>query len=788
MKKTTRKIAYSTLAFALSTVGALVCLRAEPVAADAAQTTPRDALITPQTYEEYLPLTAPTDAAVNGRYTAIADGNRIYVYDSLSNVYQTYTHGDGKRQDTVKKLQFSDDGHLYYADEATGDNFYKLNVETFAVTEIDDIACGTFTLQGENLYFTNASGSLYSTTLLAAERGEPKTPMLWDDISSLAVWNGDLYFVRADFYLHKIDPTVLETPDANKTQIATLSQVQSMTIANGTFAYTTVSGDFYALALPFGKDAPPLTHEQAGGYTALSAYEDNVYAIRQTAGVVRQYSTVEHKFTAKEICAASNADNRLDGATNLCLSDERLYIADDGNARVSVYNRALSQFEAPIRTNTAITHISADDDTLLTVNDTTATLYSLSQETYGAELATFSGFDGNLIGGTSVYGKYYLATDANFFYTLTQDQAGVWQHSEAIKNTAAAFTPKHITSDCYGTLYLASSANVYAYSETEFLDADASHSVAPKYDLPQGVKQIAVDYNQTVYALTDGEVYTLSENGYTPTDFSTPLVYVAETSLTSFAFGIEDNAAYLLYDGNYIAQTERLHLPTVNTVPVQNADENVFDGESAQDFSVLQTQENAFFVEIDLEKLNGAEYFPYLSYHRSEQAYTALKIGETDEYYLLAVFDKSTNGYNVYFTRKAFCAPLANDYRTDYETPVTGYITSEVALYKFPYLTELLTVCDLPRGTSVRLIGEITQLDYDYYHVSYTLDGAEKTGYIPQAYIHLFDGQPPATETVICGATESNNDSVWRLTYILLGFAIVCILTDYLLLRKKNQD
>lgn len=788
MKKTTRKIAYSTLAFACSMVGALVCLRTETAVADTAQTTANDVLIAPQTYEEYLPLTSPRDTAVNERYTAIADGNRIYVYDSQAKAYQTYTHGDGKQQDVVKKLQFSDDGYLYYADEATGDNFYKLNVETFAVTEIDDIACGTFTLQGENLYFTNASGSLYSTTLSAAERGETKTPMLWDDISSLAVWNGELYFVRADFYLHKIDPTVLEAPDANKTQIATLSQVQSMTIANGTFAYTTVSGDFYALALPLGKEAPPLTHEQAGGYTALSAYEDNVYAIRQTAGIVRQYSTTEHKFTAKEICSSSSAQNRLNSATNLCLSGERLYIADNGNARISVYNRALSQFETAIQTNAAITHISADSETLLAVNATNATLYSLSQETYGTKLATFSGFDGNLIGGTSVYGKHYLATDSNFFYAIAQDETGAWQLSEAVKNTAAAFTPKHLTSDCYGTLYLASSASVYAYSETEFMSADASHSVAPKYDLPQGVKQIAVDYNQTVYALTDGEVYTLSESGYTPTDFSTPLVYVTETSLTSFAFGIEDNAAYLLYDGNYIAQTARLHLPTVNTVPVQNADENVFDGESAQDFAVLQTQENAFFVEIDLEKLNGAEYFPYLSYHRSEQTYTALKIGETDEYYLLAVFDKSTNDYDVYFTRKAFCAPLTNDYRTDYETPITGYITSEVALYKFPYLTGLLTVCDLPRGASVQLIGEITQLDYDYYHVSYTIDGTEKTGYIPQAYIHLFDGQPPATETVVYGATESDNDSVWRLTYILLGFAIVCILTDYLLLRKKNQD
>ncbi|MBQ7879753.1 MAG: hypothetical protein IJ317_03790 [Clostridia bacterium] len=788
MRKNARKIAYCTLGFALSLVGAGVCLRAETATANTAQTGAGDALVAPQTYEEYLPLTSPTDAAVSERYTAIADGNRIFVYDVAADRYQTYTHGDGKQQDTVKKLQFSDDGYLYYADEATGDNFYKLNVETFTATEIDDIACGTFTLQGENLYFTNASGSLYSTTLSAAERGEDKTPMLWDDISSLAVWNGELYFVRADFYLHKIDPTVLETPDANKTQIATLSQVQSMTIANGTFTYATVSGDLYAYALPLGKDASPLTYEQAGGYTAVSAYGDKVYAVRQAAGVVREYCTTDHAFTSKEICAASNAPNRLDSATDLCLSGERIYIADGGNARISVYDRESAQFKTPIPTSTDVTHISTDGETLLAVNAAQATLYSLAQETYGAELATFSGFEGNIVGGTSVYGKHYLATDANVFYVIAQDETGVWQLSDAVKNTAAAFTPKHLASDCYGTLYVAGSSNVYAYSENEFINADASHSVAPKYDLPQNAQKIAVDYDQTVYALTTDAVYTLSEDGYAPTDFSTPLVYTTETALTSFAFGIEDNAAYLLFDGNYIAQTARLDLPTVNTVPVQGADDDVFDGESAEDFAVLQTQENAFFVEIDLNGLNGAEYFPYLSYHRSERAYTALKIGETDEYYLLAVFDKAKNDYDVYFTRKAFCSPLENDYRTDYETPITGYITSEVALYKFPYLTGLLTVCDLPRGASVSLIGEITQLDYDYYHVTYTVDGAEKTGYIPQAYINLFDGEPPATETVVYGETESDNDSVWRLVYILLGFAIVCILTDYLILRKKNQD
>ena len=82
MEKRVRKIAYSALVFTLSLVGAGVCLRAEKAAANSAQAGAADTLISPQTYEEYLPLTAPMDIAVNERYSAIADGNEIFVYDS----------------------------------------------------------------------------------------------------------------------------------------------------------------------------------------------------------------------------------------------------------------------------------------------------------------------------------------------------------------------------------------------------------------------------------------------------------------------------------------------------------------------------------------------------------------------------------------------------------------------------------------------------------------------------------------------------------------------------------
>ena len=94
----------------------------------------------------------------------------------------------------------------------------------------------------------------------------------------------------------------------------------------------------------------------------------------------------------------------------------------------------------------------------------------------------------------------------------------------------------------------------------------------------------------------------------------------------------------------------------------------------------------------------------------------------------------------------------------------------------------------LARGTELTLLGEINNLDYDYYHVAYQTAEGEKTGYIPKSYVQLFDGTPKQTQTYQQGAVESNRDALWRLGYILLGFGAVCILFDYLILRKKRKD
>ena len=127
------------------------------------------------------------------------------------------------------------------------------------------------------------------------------------------------------------------------------------------------------------------------------------------------------------------------------------------------------------------------------------------------------------------------------------------------------------------------------------------------------------------------------------------------------------------------------------------------------------------------------------------------------------------------------------DYKTDYTESKNGWLTNDVYLYKYPYLTTLLTVDELSRGAQITLLGEITQLDHDYYLVSAEVDGVQKTGYVPKAYVTLFNGEPLQSETVIYGRNESNGDSVWRFAYILLGLSAVCILVDYLILRKKQD-
>lgn len=748
-----------------------------------------DTLVAPLSYEQYLALREPSDIAVCEDYTAIADGNAVYLYDRADGVYRRYEHtvNDDASMNKITKLQFDDNEALYLLDAYNFLYVIKENAfDDFANATPTDtgLACSTFTLHGSWLYFTNVTSgaqlSKVSTENLNKNSAKPLLERSLAGTPALCFWNDELYFTDESFstHLYKINPNSGEYAEVSRLENA----VGMMSVTEGIFACSYSNGDFFSTPLVSLNSESEQVFQTSGSFSALCSFGAYVYAVEGAS--IRQYDVEAGAFTEYEICANSSSPSRLQGGTDMHLTREKLYIADAGNQRVSIYDTQTNAFVSRFDTLFAPIYITANENTVLVANGTAIALY----ETDGTLLTTFPDgkFTGEIKGVANVYENYYIVTDQNYYYLLETGEIPVL--TETTKTSTRY--PKSLTSDTSGFLYTISGKDVFRFTEQAFLtDSEIGEQVFE--GLPENTRKLAFDYEQALYALTDNGIYVCT-TGET-LSLTAPLVYYTDgaPSPTSFTLGVEENATYVLFDGNYIAVSTRLQLPTVKTIAVNGADERVFDNESAQ-FKIVQTAKNALLVEFDLSKLQGAEHFPYIAYTRQIQPLTALQLGEADGYTLLAVFDENANAYRTYLARDTACNPLPTEtYRTDYQEDkqFTGYLTNEVGLYKFPYLSALLTVQTLPREAQVTVLGEITQLDHAYYHVAYkTADGESVTGYIPKVYVNDFDGSPKQSETGYYGAKESNRDELWRLAYLILGFLAVCILTDYLILRKVDKE
>lgn len=744
--------------------------------ANAEEPTP-DALFSPLSYEQYLPLVDPADIAVSIRYTAIADGNQIYLYDKSKQEYQVFTHTqNGRPNDDVKKLQFCDNGKLYYADNSTGANFYELDLSSFTSSNdgLTDIACSTFVIDGTTLYFANSSGALYSASLTDYQEDMPALPLKrTPNKPALAFFNDELYFTdnASIQLLNKYNPQTEQL--TNLTALST-NEIERMTITSGVLAYTTATQAFYTYTLP-RLQAETLRYFENGEFSAVASLDSKIYAVY--GAEIREYDMQTDEFTDFAICGNSALPNRLHGATDACVHGKDLLVADAGNLRVSIYNEQ-GDIQKNIPVDFAPEYISCGENEFFIASKTQVALYRFD----GEKQAQFQNFQGNITGIASVFDKHYLVTADNYYYQLSRGQGGEFICNETQKTS---HIPKMLTADIYGNLYIAGSGQnatyAYRFTESEFISPDASGAQVLD-NLPLNAKKIAVDFNGNFYTLAENKIYI---NGNQENfDFSTPHVYSQGVQAVSFAFGAEKNQAFVLCNGNYLLQTERLQLPSLSAIATSGVDENIFSEQSAE-FIVVDVQENALLVDFDLQQLQGAQYFPYAGYTRAQSTLKALQLGTSGEYSIIAVYDETEKTYQTYYTRKAF-TKTATDYIVDFETEKTGYVTSEVTLYKFPYLTPLLTAGLLPRGAQVQVLGELS-LDHEYYQIRYQADEVERTGYIPKSFVAETNGLPPQAETVIVGVEESNTDAIFRLTYILLGLLAIAVLIDYLILRSTDK-
>lgn len=783
----------AVLAFA-GTAG-LCVQKSTPLTASAS--TPAAQLISPTSYEQYLPLTAPTSIAATDKYTAIADGKTIHVYDRAAGVYREYTHTD-----PVSQIVFDNEDNLYFLSEF---ELYQLSTDTLESTPLH-IVCSGFTIEGDTLYYYAMSKTVikrYSLTENADKENLPLSGSLQDN-SPLTFGNGYLHYVCKNGDTYTV--YAISTQTASSTPVANFNEpLKSIAIASNLFCAVTESEHFYTYnykTLSESNDVsnvPPITDTSTdetdiGGYVSIHTYQNEVYAVRGNA--VRHYLAESAEFTDFEISAASASPHRFNGANDIFLAENKLFIADDGNDRISVYNTDTATFEKPINSTLPTPFLTSYENTLLVSSAQEAVLYSLADKSYGEELLRISDdeIDGTVIGAACVYDRYYLLTDGNYCYTFTAEN-GAWGYTESKKTTlntqllrATAFT-----ADVYGSLYVTyDNGAMYRFTERELVTSDASGTKV--LDGLTNAEKIAVDYDTDFYALSQGTLtkYSLNDEGmYALNTTYTPnygLVKDDSPLVTSFTFGVENEYAYFLYKGNYAVKTDELQIPIVSPIPVGDAENQIF-GADNREFALVTIQEDAILTEFDVAALKGATEFPYIAFERCQEPLTALKIGEQGGYAILAV-EQIPTGYKTYLVLDTSCVALSE---ADYRIPCTeadkiGYLTNEIPLYKFPYLTDLLTVETLQSGAKVTLLGEVTKLHRAYYEIAYTAENGEmKTGFVPKAYVNLFDGTSPTAQTVTYGETADDSDSVWRFAYIILGFGAIGILVDFLLLKKPKE-
>ena len=754
-------------------------------------------LVIPDSYEQYLSLTAPTDVSVTSDAVAIADGKSIHVFNRALNVYRTYTHTS-----SVQKLTLDENGGLYFLSDLY---LYKLTLEGLEKGEEATslgVACkGLFAIYEDLLCYYTSNNTLKFYSLSQGEDiREVALPSSLQSESPLAFGRDGLYCVcendafTNDFTVYAINlQTYLPTA---VTKVKT--KLRSITVANHLLCFVTQEGDFYSYnitdlsASEHADTVAPITCDKSG-YVALCSNNAEVYAVHRNRVRHYVYTADSANFTDYEIGASSSSPHRLNGATSMTLNKNRLFIADCNNQRISLYDTKSEVFESAISTDLQVEYLASYQNTLLACSSSEIVLYNLAKRNYGEILLALpqEGVRGKIVGVADVYGRYYVLTEDNYCYTISKE-TGEWAYTETHKNTqtlrAVAFT-----ADVYGSLFVAyDDDTVYRFSEKQLLDSnERGEMILQNLHAPE---KIAVDYEMNFYALRDGALLKYKKQGstYALNETFTPNYKLANDPsprIQSYAFGTNDSYTYLLYNGDYIVKTDELQIPIVNPIPVGNALDLIFGGTQAN-YTVVTVESDAILIEFDVAKLEENADFPYVSFERTQSVQTALKIGEEGEYSILAIAKARTGEYKTCLVATDSCVTLTeNTYKTDYPILKAGYVTNTVSLYKFPYLNEDLQLSTLPRGTEVELMGEVIELDYAYYQVQFVNENGDTlVGFIPKNYVTLFNGSTPSPEQVLVGVNEADTDAVWRCAFLVLGFGSIILLVDFLLLRKRNES
>lgn len=776
----TQKIAgicLSALVFAGICTGAAAPLSAradeEPLPEEPEQTvlsTENAELFLPETYEQYLPLVSPSYMAMSNSYIAVADGQALYLYNKTEHKYTTYDAPLKEESDRITKVQFSDDGRLFFS---AGGLFYEYSFETNEAREHEAATCSTFLVVGSSLYTVRSSeGTVYLNHYYLSDISRDGETRLtdWNSyiVPRLSYQDGKLYIVRENSYVRIYD---VSTPD--KVQIignpADLDKTYNgaqivgfqFACAYGDYLYYTVNGEAQSVnglyRTDFTGNAELLF--KGSGFSAINSYDGNLYCIRGSSVLGLSVGDGAVTYSGYEIAASSASVNRLSGATDTVRAGNLLVTADSANSRVSVYDFSTQSYTI-IDCDFTPLLVATDGGTIAVASESSIYVsYPDEKGHFSAELTEVSVSTG--ISGTTVRGLTCIF--GNVYYVLNSDLFGV-VGGENIRSARLDESVTGITSDLYGSIYVSTtSGSVYAYSEADFLENDKAGVKLP-YRFPEGHRSLRADFEGNLYCIVGDGLY---KNGELFATVSRGFVYERSqsASLCSFALGFEDSSVYFLF-GDFTVKTkgDALDIPTLDKIAVQGAAEACFSDHEPTDL-LVDVPEYVIGIQTDLAGLKetlsekGA-YFPYETYFRTSKEERGVLLASTEKYalVLLETGEKPNRGYKAALFRSEALRPVAEYYE---EAENTAYLSSAVSSYFVPALCTDLTNVRLSRGAHVTVHGFVHAPHRDYARISYqTEERAEAYGYIPASFLTEINPLSPPATSFTAGYVKKNADGI----------------------------
>ena len=703
-------------------------------------TAENSALFLPASYEQYLELDAPSDAAFSDEYIAIADGGTLYLYARGTDASYTAYTAAGENA-TITKIQFVGN-ILYFTVRGTYNSFWQYDCTTNEARQIPSLNCSTFLIVNDMLYTAVISGSQTTLACRSLSDLQAEGTYLGTLSTGTEPW---LAYAGDTLYCTVSDQIYYPGPDGMYGDMlsyyistdTTVNRHISSLCSDGTYLYFSSAAGFFRRA-PGSDAAPTLLSDDAAfcRVFALSYYNGRFHCIRGAS--VREIALNDGSavYTDYEIAAASDSANRLSGATDIVRAGDLIVTADAGNDRIAVYNSAEDSYET----------LACESEPELVATDGEIIAYASGTQVYTCDIAAGeTAFSSAQLTGTEVVGLSVLY--GSTYYVKGNGTRGIVGGDSVETSTS----PTGMTADLYGNLNLSyTGGRVRMYTEEEFLTQSTGTDTG--ITLPVGATSMRTDVDGNLYCLSNG---MLMRNGqaFAAID-GTDFVYGTDSARAcSYALGYEDDAVYFVF-GNYIVATNASTdtaegtlsaIPTLSELPVGEAKEAVFSHHT-QDGLVVDVAARAVGITVDLRALRETDgtAFDYVAYGRSEDARQGILLADdttNPNGYLVVLFAEADGSYTAELLRSD-AVTVAESGWTQAESE-TRYLSSQVSAYFAPCLDAPLARTTLARGTQVSLLGTIEAPDMTYALVEYETDARTAVrGWIPASYLTTISPDP----------------------------------------------